>query len=390
MADTEEHLRNLLNKVAEEQNYENPEIIINEISSGGANYTSKLYTAIIRGKNKEDLNLFAKVAAVGEKFRSEIPFDFFGNERLAYTELLKTYAALEEEHGVPEEHRVLYTKCYGIDDTLYKETMVLENLAAQGYESCDRFKAVDWEYASAAFTECAKFHALSFAFRKHRPDEYDKVCRNLKATWEHLDVESIIGNSVKMGVNAIRPEHKKAFEKFMKNSPGQHLLKLLNPGRAEVIVHCDYRGSNLMHRVREDGKVDIKVLDLQTLQIGSPIADLIYFIFAGSDEKFRAKYFDKLFDHYYTQLSASMRRLNLNPDEIYSREDFYSDFKEKLPYGLTMALSSLAVVTIDTADAPAVDENLGIDSFTEMKTSDLYIERLNGVVNDYVKWGILY
>ncbi|XP_021192671.3 uncharacterized protein LOC110377939 [Helicoverpa armigera] len=390
MANTEESLRNLLNKIAQEQNYENPEIVINAISSGGANYTSNLYTAIIRGKNKEDLNLFAKVAAVGEKFRSEIPIDFFGNERLAYTELWKIYAALEEEHGVPEEHRVLYTKCYGIDDTLYKETMVLENLIAQGYQECDRFKPVDWEYASAAFTECAKLHALSFAFRKHRPDEYDNLCKSFKSSWEHMDMEAIIGNSIKVAVTAVKPEHKQSFEKFMKDNPAQHLVKLFSAQRAEAIVHGDFRGSNLLHRVREDGKVDIKVVDLQTLQLGSPIADLIYFIFAGSDEKFRAKYFDKLFEHYYTQLSASMRRLNLNPDEIYSKEDFYADFKEKLPYGLTMALSSLAVVTIDTADAPKVDESLGMSAFSEMKTSDLYTERLNEVVNDYVRWGILH
>ena len=78
----------------------------------------------------------------------------------------------------------------------------------------------------------------------------------------------------------------------------------------------------------QDGKVDIKVLDLQTLQGGSPVCDLLYFIFTGSDEEFRAKYYEKMLDHYYTQLSAAMKRLNLDPEETFSREDFDYEMKE--------------------------------------------------------------
>ena len=47
------------------------------------------------------------------------------------------------------------------------------------------------------------------------------------------------------------------------------------------------------------------------------------------------------------------------------------------------------MITIDTKDAPVVDESLEMSSMNVEKPSDLYVERLNGVVNDYVKWGIL-
>ena len=74
--------------------------------------------------------------------------------------------------------------------------------------------------------------------------------------------------------------------------------------------------------------MDIKILDLQTLHPGSPVADLFYFIFSGSDEEFRAKYYEKLLDHYYTQLSSAMKRLNLDPEETYSRKDFDYEIRE--------------------------------------------------------------
>ncbi|PZC74088.1 hypothetical protein B5X24_HaOG208339, partial [Helicoverpa armigera] len=138
-----------------------------------------------------------------------------------------------------------------------------------------------------------------------------------------------------------------------------------------------------------DGKVDIKVLDLQTLQAGSPLVDLLYFIFTGSDKQFRAKYFDRLVEHYYSQLSASMRRLHLNPDEIYSKEDFDAEMKEKLPFGLSVAVFGLPMMTINPEDAPKVDENLSFEDFGVEKTNDLYIERINGAVDDFVRWGVL-
>ncbi|XP_049701041.2 uncharacterized protein LOC110377937 [Helicoverpa armigera] len=388
MAHTEE-LRPLLSKIAEEQNYKNPEIIIKDISSGGANYTSTLHTAIIKAKNKEDLHLFAKIGAVGEKMRSEVNVNFFDTEQYAYLTLFKSYAALEEEHGVAEEHRLPYVKMYGYDNTLYKETLVLEDLTAQGFGSFDRFQPMDWEYAAAAVTECAKLHALSFATSKQRPEEFEKSQEVLKTTWETLKLEHLIEKTMQNALKVINPQHKKSFEKFASQNISKMVEKFYSPINAKIITHGDFRGNNLLHRVREDGKVDIRVVDLQTLQGGSPPADLLYFILTGTDEKFRAKYFDRLVEHYYSQLSAAMRRLHLNPHEVYSKEVFDQELKEKLPYGLALILFLLPIVTIAPDQAPTVDHNLDMSSFTVQNTSDLFSERLNGIINDYVKWGIL-
>lgn len=72
----------------------------------------------------------------------------------------------------------------------------------------------------------------------------------------------------------------------------------------------------------QDGTIDLIPLDYQTIQAGSGVADLLYFIFSGSDAEFRATHYQKLIDRYYHSLSTTLRRLRLNPDKIYSREDF--------------------------------------------------------------------
>ncbi|XP_035434712.2 uncharacterized protein LOC118265721 isoform X4 [Spodoptera frugiperda] len=388
MADTQ-RLREYLNKIAREHKYVNPEITIEEISSGGANYTSKLYTAVVREAGKEDLHLFAKVAVISESMRSMVP-NVFLLEQYTYTELAKWFETIEKESGVPEEDRLVFCKFYGLDATLYKEIMVLENLLPQGYGPHDRFHSIDWPYAAAAVRELAKMHALSFAFAKKHPEEFEKAMKNISLDWPEEIMETMIRQAVPSAVKVVSPEHKEAFVKFMDESLKTTYFDILKPVNSKLaIIHRDYRGNNLLHRRREDGTVDIKIVDLQTLQGGSPVTDLIYFIFTGSDEKFRAQYFDKLLDHYYTELSAAMKRLQLNPDEVFSRADFDYEMKEKLPFGLTLAVFTLPVVTVEMENAPQVDESLDISKFNVEKTSDLYAERLNGVVNDYVKWGIL-
>ncbi|KAJ8717585.1 hypothetical protein PYW07_005515 [Mythimna separata] len=388
MAHTDETLRNLLNKIAAEHKYEKPEFIINEIFSGGANYTSKLYTVIVREEDKEDVHLFAKVAAAGEAFRKDMPIDPYKGEQFVYTKLAKIYEALEEEHGVPKENRLYFTKFYGFDPTLYHETVVLENLLAQGYGPHNRLRSVNWEYASSAIGDLAKMHALSFAFSKQYPEEFEKTLELLKLDWgEFQSMKPMFQKTINVALENVKVENKEALEKFLRNQELPFLMYI--PIRKTAIVHGDFRGDNLLNRVREDGKVDIKIVDLQGLHGGTPVADIIYFIFSGTDEEFRAKYYDRLLNHYYTELSAAMTRLNLDPEETYSRDDFEYEMKERLPYGLSLAVFMLPVITIDSKDAPEVDENLDMNAFEVDKISNLYAGRLNGVVNDFVKWGIL-
>lgn len=74
--------------------------------------------------------------------------------------------------------------------------------------------------------------------------------------------------------------------------------------------------------------MEIKVIDYQTIQGGSPVTDLLFFIFTGSDEEFRKEYYEQLVEHYYAHLRMSMQRLNLNPEEIYSKEDFELELEQ--------------------------------------------------------------
>ncbi|CAH0695614.1 unnamed protein product [Spodoptera exigua] len=379
----------LLHKIAKEQKFVDYNLDIKEISSGGANYTSKLYAvSIIEGSNT--LRLFCKVAAIGEKMRAQMQ-KIYETEHYFYTNLRNIIGNIEGQCGVPNKHKLNVSKYYGSNIKKNEEAMVLEDLTASGYEAYNRFKSIDWPYAQAGTRELAKLHASSFAYSIQDPEGFEKVMEKLLFDFKMDDphMKMYMANMVNKAITTLQNENKTKLKNYYENVDMTEFSRTFKRSRRLALGHGDFRPSNLMHKTLDDGTVDIKIVDLQTLQGGSPVTDLIYFIFTGSDEKFRAQYFDKLLDHYYSELSAAMKRLKLNPDEVFSRADFDYEMKEKLPFGLSLAVFTLPVVTVEMENAPQVDESLDISSFNVEKTSDLYAERLNGVVNDYVKWGIL-
>ncbi|KAH9639060.1 hypothetical protein HF086_003591 [Spodoptera exigua] len=250
MADVEHSLREYLNKIAREHNYVNPEITIEEISSGGANYTSKLFTAVVRQAGKEDLHLFAKVAVICESMRNCLP-DIYKTENYAYTKLKKKYETLEQESGVLEEGKLIFCKFYGFNPSLNRETLVLENLLPQGYGPHDRFHSIDWPYAAAAIRELAKMHALSFAFAKRYPEEFEKTFSCLKGIWLTLPFDQVMPNRIEVAVKVLNPKHLEVFTKCLKRNQFS-IMNLWKYGAFRVIIHGDYRGNNLLHRVRQE------------------------------------------------------------------------------------------------------------------------------------------
>ncbi|OWR43364.1 ecdysteroid 22-kinase [Danaus plexippus plexippus] len=285
MANCKDILCDCLKRVAKEQKYENCSITTKAISSGGANYTSALYLATIQAPGKEDLKLFAKVAAVGEKIRAIEPHKIYETESLFYNYLLKKYKELEERNNIPAEYRFVTPKYYGGSDEYLKETFIFEDLTARGFTTHDRFKSIDWEYASKAIENLARFHALSIAFSVEDPEEFK-------------------------GINILKD-------------------------------HSDIQ-----------------------------------------------KYFDKTFDYYYDELCKALKRFGLDPEGLYSREDFDIEVKKVLPLGLVQATFCLLIVTVEKDEAPQMNQDIAIEDFV-VNPNTLYTERLNDIVDDYIKMGII-
>lgn len=69
-------------------------------------------------------------------------------------------------------------------------------------------------------------------------------------------------------------------------------------------------------------------MDYQTVVTGSPVTDVLYLEFLGTDEKFRRENHERLLDHYFKELTAALDRVGLDVNEEYPRETFDSELKE--------------------------------------------------------------
>ncbi|XP_023936576.2 uncharacterized protein LOC112044832 [Bicyclus anynana] len=388
MAEGEEVLNEILERVAKEQGYDDFRITSKQISTDGANYTSFLYQASITAPNKEELKLFVKVAAAGEKIREIAPFRMFETESFAYNKLLKAYKAIEEKHDVPKEHRLVTPKFYASSDEYLREALVFEDLSSSGYTMYDRFKSIDWEYTAKSVQNLAKLHALSIAWSIEDPEAFDSIT----TMSETGNMDSIMGYLNTVVSNAIlvtREENKERLQKFMDRVIEQNTyISLYRPISRAVIAHGDYRPSNLMHRIKEDGTLEVISLDYQTLQRGNPILDLMYFLFNGSDKGFRDRHFNQTLNFYYEELCLALRRLNLDPEFIYPRKNYEDEVQKVLPVGLTTGMFCLLIVTVEVEDAPKVNKDIAITDFA-INPSNLYKTRLNEIIDFFIEKGVL-
>lgn len=147
---------------------------------------------------------------------------------------------------------------------------------------------------------------------------------------------------------------------------------------------------NKCHFLFQGGKIKGFVpLDYQTVRLGSPSSDILYLIYSGTDEKFRKLHLKRLIDLYYNTFATFLRRLNLDPEQEFSRQDFDEDFKNFLDVGLVTAINILPIVMVDPSKAPKTTsaEGGGITEIGNIKGTELYKKRFMPILNEYIKYG---
>ncbi|CAG9564335.1 unnamed protein product [Danaus chrysippus] len=389
MADAKEILSNFLFTVLDSRGYKTRDVNIQEITTGGANYTSVLFSIHVKTLNKE-LKLFAKVAIMSKEMRIVANAEkLFITEEFVYNQLIPLYNNLQKD--LDEEHKFIFPEFYGFNNVYGKETVILENLVESGYKSYSRFKSMDWDHGRVSVEALARFHALSFALKKSDPEGFQKIAEDRKYTFDKdaFDQTTIdqFKDMVEKALSVLKEEeYRDKIRKFLFNT---NLLEKYNkPLSTPVLAHGDYRLSNVLFKEKGHG-LSAVIVDYQTVHTGCPVGDLFYIIFMGSDEEFRRLYYDKLINHYYTSLEEALKRLAVDPVEVYPRESFESDMKELLPYVMLTAVTALPMVVVDYESAPKWDSDEADFSTLIVEPGLLYKQRFRGIVDDLVRWGVI-
>ncbi|XP_063635573.1 uncharacterized protein LOC134806281 [Cydia splendana] len=389
MASTEQQLQRILHDIAKRENYISYKIDIKPITSAGANYTADLYIGTISEPLNPDIHIFAKVANLNEDARknNEFLFRVYKIEALFYSEMAFIFGRIYNKHQVSVENRLIISKYYGHVLIPNQEILVLENLEERGFKTFDRMKTFDWEYAAVAVTQMAKFHALGLSYREEYPEEFENAYSNLIVDFsknqEEMDI--FTQQALQNACEGLNDDYKQRLKNFFSSKEIVTNMTTQMMEDKTMLIHGDFRPSNLMHR-RRNGRLEIVLLDYQTIRMGNPVIDLIYFIFSGSDAEFRRLHYQRLLDRYFTELTIALRHLNIDVENVYPRKSFDTNVIKMRPLGVMFGLMMAGMVTVAPEDAPKINGDL---SSMHVKPNQLAQERISGIVKDFIQWGIL-
>ncbi|GBP34733.1 hypothetical protein EVAR_25737_1 [Eumeta japonica] len=249
---------------------------------------------------------------------------------------------------------------------------------------------MDWDYAEKAVREMAKFHALSFAFERELPDTFEKSVKVKNefvfssGSASEQETEMYQEGLVKSILEVTSPENLGKLKKFLEQYTKDMWKQQFSQLRRSILTHGDYRHSNILIK-KEEGKITSLIpVDYQTVYYGCPANDLIYFIFTGSDRRFRTNYYEKLLGHYHKCLGDFLALLDLNVSEVYPEEDFYLDMKDRTIFALFLGIFILPYILVEKKP----EFSGKIEEF-KVQQSATFRERFNGILQDCIDWDLL-
>ncbi|XP_052741899.1 uncharacterized protein LOC112056622 [Bicyclus anynana] len=204
------------------------------------------------------------------------------------------------------------------------DAIILENIARNRFKSPYRMDVVPIQLLKVIISQLAKFHGLSFVLKHEKRDYFENKIETIKS-----------------------PLH------FDKNA-------------------------------WKDTNSEVVLIDYQFMFYASPIIDILYFIYTGTDGQLREAHMNELKDLYHTELTKFLQYFALNVNDIYPREVYEKDFQDSLDFGLMAALYVSPVIFTEEDVYP----DFGKDDWS-FKINKRHKERITQIVEEYLECGIL-
>ncbi|KAE8751674.1 EcKinase 2 [Frankliniella occidentalis] len=402
-----EHLQRILQEVTEKKGIKEPRYTVSVGSKPGDNYLGLLYRVEVReGEAAEPtLRLIAKLMPRSERRRRETRMVvFFDNECNVYhTVLPGLNRFVGEVRGADVDARdssfpytapLHHAHQGGVEG---EDTIVLEDMRPLGFTLQDRKAGLDEHHVRAVLRALAHLHAASIAMQDQRPDEFAKLRGHVRETLfcASNPCASYLEEMVQRTYGYIK-------ERFPEGSAGYIKMKSLLEGYIGVmaeltaeskdggnaILHGDTWTNNVLFKHSEAGSVEeVCLLDFQLARFGPPVLDIAYLVYCCTVREFRDKHLDKLLGEYHDQLSANLRRLGSDPDKVYSRETMQAQLRERMRFGLGMAVMTVPLFLADPDEIPDMDEQFekGADMKEMLKVETKSAPERNKRISDVLE-----
>lgn len=218
-----------LHEIATNEEFTDYQFETEKGANHGDNYQSIVMAVKISGtkiqngvKKHEELHLMCKYPTLNKRRRKIFESDrVFIRELFVYSKMLPHFIQFQREKGLDDSDSfVSFPKVYAckIDDENGIHILIMEDLRAKKYGMWPREKIIPLEHQLFFIRELGKFHAISFAMKDQRPNEFEQYTQFDDIMSDIMSHSSnFIKKSVEKSVNVLKnPVHKKFMSNFQK------------------------------------------------------------------------------------------------------------------------------------------------------------------------------
>ncbi|XP_049881316.1 uncharacterized protein LOC126377561 isoform X2 [Pectinophora gossypiella] len=366
----------------------------------GDAYLSELIRIKIHGTNKDGtskhvqvvLKYIPKNTCRRLTFRSD---EFFRNEINFYNIILPCLLKFQDSKNLTEPFKsyvnLFFSYCDGLNDVI-----CLEDASLEGFTSAVRQEGIDFDHCKQIYKTLAKFHAVSFAMKDQKADEFDTIKNAIFETYyddRHWDwYERYWKRICGVAIDAVEKEYPDSIylekvKEFAVPERYKEMIKAVRTHDTGVFSHGDSWTNNFLFKYEGKKPVDAKIIDFQLARCATPVLDVSFVIYACTTQDMRLKYYDELLEYYYKVLSTQIREMGTDPDKVYSLETFMAEIKKYSFFGLAFSFESTPMIVLAPEDAVPMemegDEKRNIEDFWQIppfKTKEGRQREANNIV----------
>ncbi|XP_041763725.1 uncharacterized protein LOC121589125 [Anopheles merus] len=369
----------------------------------GDSYAAALYSVKVEllwkdAGVEETLSLIVKAPPKGIAASYSLDKEVYVRELYLYEHLIPAFEALYRSKGVSVK---LGPRYYKPRVGLPVEVIVLEDLTISGYRMAIRQDCLDQAHLEVALNHLAQFHAASAVYSESGKTlpailTASSADRQMAAKTDHMfapSLDSLFGYMREWDfagefVDDLETVAKQIYQLLVDTWT-------LNPDGFNVLNHGDAWLNNMLFAYNDyDGSVDrMALIDFQFPSWGSPVFDLIHFLFSSARADLKLSKQAYFLRYYQERLVHNLVLLGYGKP-LPTLRQLHLDFNDRLTFAIKTVVIDLPYVLVDDTDdasqeAAIVQTEVGQRFQKLLFNNERYKEQLKDLLPYFRSRGLL-
>lgn len=262
------YMNECLDKVALTEGFQNYSLNIEAGSSVGDGFVGILFKVTII-ENNSDKQLCVVVKAPPENIARRRDFgamELFEREVYVYNVVLPEFVQFQEENRITKSMGFFnFPKCYFAEFNVERDDslIIMEDLRTTEHKMWDKFVPTNYEHTKLFVASLGRFHAVSFAMKQQRPEQFAKFKQMHDKMTEKMMSEQMVmmmHSSIDRAVATLNDNEQQKKNKILnvKDNFASIIKELVSGEFAEpfsVIGHGDCWSNNVMYKYKVSSSI---------------------------------------------------------------------------------------------------------------------------------------